>query len=246
MDALIIIPTYNERENIQRLVPLILNLSPQFHVLVVDDASPDGTGDVAESLARGSEGRVAVLHRSAKLGLGSAYVAGFHYALERHYELIFQMDADFQHDPNDLPRFLQAAREADVVIGSRYVAGGQTIEWSPFRRAISQGGAMYTRTLLSLPYRDVTTGYRCYHRSVLEQLDLENVTTTGFGFQVEMLYRCHQANARIVELPIVFQRRRVGQSKMNSDIFIEAMALVWRLRRNEGRAHPTALGAPGR
>lgn len=246
MAALVIIPTFNERENIQRLVPIILDLSPHFDILIVDDASPDGTGEMAEELGRESQGRVHVLHRSAKLGLGSAYIAGFRYALSRAYEMVFQIDADFQHDPTDLLRFVEMAREADVVIGSRYVPGGSTIEWSPFRRFISQGGAMYTRTLLNLPYRDVTTGYRCFHHSVLEKLDLDAITTTGFGFQVEMLYRCHQMGVRIVEMPIVFHRRRVGQSKMSSNIFMEAMALVWRLRRDSTNGRPTALGAPSR
>ncbi len=246
MEPLVIIPTYNERENIQRLIPVILALPTRFDILIIDDASPDGTGEAAETLAQEWPGRVHVLHREAKLGLGSAYVTGFRYAVGHAYDLIFQMDADFQHDPADLERFVAAARSAEVVIGSRYVAGGSTIEWSAFRRAISQGGALYTRTLLGLPYCDVTTGYRCYHRHILEQLDLDNVTTTGFGFQVEMLYRCHQLGARIVELPIVFHRRRVGQSKMNSDIFMEAMALVWRLRRDAGQRPPTVLGAPSR
>jgi dolichol-phosphate mannosyltransferase len=246
VESLVIIPTYNERENLQRLVPIILDLPARFDILVIDDASPDGTGEMAETLVRESGGRVQVQHRPAKLGLGSAYIAGFRHASSQPYDLIFQMDADFQHDPNDLVRFVAAAHKADVVIGSRYVPGGSTIEWSPWRRAISQGGAIYTRTLLSLPYRDVTTGYRCYHRQVLEGLDLDHITTTGFGFQVEMLYRCHQMGASIVELPIVFQRRRVGQSKMNSDIFVEALALVWRLRRDSNNGHPTALGAPSR
>lgn len=246
MNALIIIPTFNERENLEKLAPIILDQPPHFDILIVDDASPDGTGEVAEHLAATTQGRVRVLHRPAKLGLGSAYVEGFRWALARDYELIFQMDADFQHDPMDLVRFVNAAASADVVIGSRYVKGGATIEWSRYRRAISQGGAMYTRTLLGLPYRDVTTGYRCYHRAVLERLDLDHVTTTGFGFQVEMLYRCYQMAAKVVELPIVFHRRRIGQSKMSANIFVEAMALVWRLRQDGSKDPPRPLGAPSR
>lgn len=246
MKSLVIIPTFNERENLEKLVPILLALPPRFDLLIVDDASPDGTGALAESMATASGGRVKVLHRSAKLGLGSAYVEGFRHALTRDYELIFQMDADFQHDPADLVRFVQAAGTADVVIGSRYVKGGATVEWSRYRRAISQGGAVYTRTLLGLPYRDVTTGYRCYHRAVIERLDLDHMTTTGFGFQVEMLYRCHQMGAHIVELPIVFHRRQIGQSKMSANIFVEAMALVWRLRQDGSKRPPRPLGAPSR
>ena len=245
MKSLIIIPTFNERENIEKLVPIILDQPPHFDILIVDDASPDGTGEVVEQLAATTQGRVRVLHRPAKLGLGSAYVEGFRWALARDYELIFQMDADFSHDPMDLVRFVAAAASADVVIGSRYVKGGATIEWSRYRRAISQGGAMYTRALLRLPYHDVTTGYRCYHRAVLERLDLDHMTTTGFGFQVEMLYRCYQMQARVVELPIVFHRRRIGQSKMSANIFVEAMALVWRLRQDGSKDPPRPLSAPG-
>lgn len=246
MKALIIIPTFNERENLQKLIPIILDQPPHFDILVVDDASPDGTGAAAEEMAAAAGGRLRILHRPAKLGLGSAYIEGFHYALGHDYELIFQMDADFQHDPLDLVRFVEAAGDADVVIGSRYVKGGATVEWSRYRRLISQGGAVYTRTLLQLPYHDVTTGYRCYHRAVLDRLDLDHVTTTGFGFQVEMLYRCHQMGARILEIPIIFQRRRIGQSKMSANIFMEAMTLVWRLRQDGAKDPPPPLGAPSR
>ena len=245
MNALVVIPTYNERENIQRLIPVILGLPQGFDVLVIDDASPDGTGAAAEELARQNPGRVRVLHRAGKQGLGSAYVQGFKLALTHNYDLIFQMDADFQHDPLDLPRFAAAAQEADVVIGSRYVEGGATTDWSLFRRIISQGGATYTRALLGLPYHDVTTGYRCFRRQVLQQLNLDEITTTGFGFQVEMLYRCYQLGARVTELPIVFHARRVGESKMNSSIFVEAMALVWRLRRDGAQHRPTSVSTIG-
>ncbi len=236
MTSLVVIPTYNERENIQRLIPVILGLPQGFDVLVIDDASPDGTGEAAEELARQNPGCVRVIHRAGKQGLGSAYVQGFKFALTQTYDLIFQMDADFQHDPLDLPRFAAAAQDADVVIGSRYVEGGTTTDWSLFRRMISQGGAAYTRALLGLPYHDVTTGYRCFRRQVLQRLNLDDITTTGFGFQVEMLYRCYQLGARVTELPIVFHVRRVGESKMNSSIFVEAMTLVWRLRR-DGAQH---------
>ncbi|MFN8482498.1 MAG: polyprenol monophosphomannose synthase [Anaerolineae bacterium] len=245
MNALVVIPTYNERENIQRLVPVILGLPQEFDILVIDDASPDGTGEAIDELARQNPGRVRAMHRAGKQGLGSAYVAGFKFALSQTYDLIFQMDADFQHDPLDLPRFAAAAQEADVVIGSRYVEGGATTDWSLFRRMISQGGAMYTRALLGLPYRDVTTGYRCFRRQVLQNLNLDEVTTTGFGFQVEMLYRCYQMGARVVEMPIVFHARRVGESKMNSSIFVEAMALVWRLRRDDGHHRPPSVSTMG-
>ena len=245
MTSLVVIPTYNERENIQRLIPVILGLPQGFDVLVIDDASPDGTGEAAEELARQNPGCVRVIHRAGKQGLGSAYVQGFKFALTQTYDLIFQMDADFQHDPLDLPRFAAAAQDADVVIGSRYVEGGTTTDWSLFRRMISQGGAAYTRALLGLPYHDVTTGYRCFRRQVLQRLNLDDITTTGFGFQVEMLYRCYQLGARVTELPIVFHVRRVGESKMNSSIFVEAMALVWRLRRDGAHHRPTSVSTIG-
>ena len=244
-DCIVIIPTYNEKENLAALVREIHQVAPQIDVLVIDDNSPDGTGEAIDELARQNPGRVRAMHRAGKQGLGSAYVAGFKFALSQTYDLIFQMDADFQHDPLDLPRFAAPAQEADVVIGSRYVEGGATTDWSLFRRMISQGGAMYTRALLGLPYRDVTTGYRCFRRQVLQNLNLDEVTTTGFGFQVEMLYRCYQMGARVVEMPIVFHARRVGESKMNSSIFVEAMALVWRLRRDDGHHRPPSVSTIG-
>jgi dolichol-phosphate mannosyltransferase len=227
--SLIIIPTYNERENLPRLVAALLENAPSFEVLVVDDGSPDGTGEIAEALAQKTS-RVHVLHRKGKLGLGTAYVVGFKYALSNDYEYVIQMDADFSHRPEDLPLLLEATRSADVAIGSRNVPGGQTENWSLMRRFISKGGSSYARTFLNLPVRDCTSGFKCFRRQVLEALDLDSVKSNGYGFQVEMNYLCHRAGFRIAEVPIVFPDRTAGQSKMSWQIFLEAVTLVWKLR----------------
>jgi dolichol-phosphate mannosyltransferase len=230
--SLIVIPTYNERDNLPRLVTALLEETPSFEVLVVDDGSPDGTGEIAEAIARKTD-RVHVLHRTSKLGLGTAYVAGFKYALSDNYEYVIQMDADFSHRPKDLPRLLQATRSADLAIGSRNVPEGRSENWSLLRRFISKGGNIYARTLLDLPIRDCTSGFKCFRREVLEALDLDRVESNGYGFQVEMNYLCHRAGFRIVEVPIVFPDRTAGRSKMSRRIFLEAAALVWKLRYRE-------------
>jgi dolichol-phosphate mannosyltransferase len=229
MQPIVIIPTYNERDNLERLVHAVLAVEPSLHVLVIDDGSPDGTGDLADELAQAS-GRVHVLHRPGKMGLGTAYVAGFRYALARNYTHIIEMDADFSHRPEDLPRLLEAAHSADVVIGSRNVPGGRAENWSPLRHVISKGGSLYARTILGLPIRDCTGGFKCFRRTVLASLPLHRVTTNGYGFQVEMNYLCHRAGFRIVEVPIVFPDRKVGHSKMSRNIVLEAMLLVLKLR----------------
>ena len=229
--ALIIVPTYNERENVPRVVAEFLAPVPGSELLFVDDASPDGTGELLDQLAA-EDGRVHVLHRPGKLGLGTAYIDGFRWALARRaYDYVIEMDADFSHDPRYLPRMVELAREgADVVVGSRYVAGGGTQNWGVGRQLISRAGGTYARTILGMGVRDMTAGFVCYRRQALEALDLEAVKSNGYSFQIEMKYRAHLAGLKIVEVPIVFEDRRVGQSKMSRAIVAEAFWRVWKLR----------------
>jgi dolichol-phosphate mannosyltransferase len=228
--ALVIIPTYNERDNVAAIAPQVLAAAPDVHILFVDDNSPDGTGAVLDDMAA-AEPRVHVLHRAGKLGLGTAYLEGFRWGLARGYAYLFEMDADFSHDPRYLPVMLERARAGvDMVIGSRYVAGGGTVNWGILRQIISRGGGLYARTVLGVPIRDLTAGFICYRRQVLETLDLDGIRSSGYGFQIEMKYRVLQAGFRVEEVPIVFEDRRVGQSKMSRKIFVEALTMVWRLR----------------
>jgi dolichol-phosphate mannosyltransferase len=229
MKCLVILPTYNEGENLPNIVPAILAEGEQFEVLVVDDNSPDGTGQLAEALAAENE-RVTVHHRSGKLGLGTAYVAGFKQALARGYDFVFEMDADFSHDPGDLSRLLEAAQSADLVIGSRWVPGGGTQNWSWLRTLISRGGSLFARMVLGLPIADLTSGFKCFRRSTLAQLNLDGIGSNGYAFQVEVNYLCARRKLRIREVPIVFVDRRVGQSKMSSGIVLEAMLMVLKYR----------------
>lgn len=240
--ALVVIPTYRERENISQLVPAIMG-HPDFEVLVVDDGSPDGTADAVRDLAATFAGRVHLMERAGKLGLGTAYIAGFTWALERDYTHIFEMDADFSHHPSTLPRLLQASRQADLVIGSRYVTGGRTVNWSPVRKLISRGGSLYSRTVLGVPVRDLTGGFKCFRRHVLESIDLASITSTGYAFQIELTYRTSLLGFRIVEIPITFSERRHGESKMSGGIFFEAMARVVQLRLAT-RQRPARTGIP--
>ncbi|MDQ2807786.1 MAG: polyprenol monophosphomannose synthase [Chloroflexota bacterium] len=227
---LIIVPTYNERNNLAPLTAAIQAVGP-FHILVVDDNSPDGTGALADELAAQQPDRLFVLHRAAKQGLGRAYLAGFAWGLAHGYDLLFEMDADFSHDPRHLPQFVNHIRAgADVVLGSRYIAGGGTRNWSFLRRFISRGGSLYARTILGLPIADLTSGFKCFRRSALESLDLAGIDANGYGFQIEVTYRCYRQGLRIVETPIIFADRRVGQSKMSQAIVLEAMLMVWRIR----------------
>lgn len=233
--ALVIIPTYNELENLEPIVTEVLAADPRIEVLVVDDNSPDGTGRLADQLAA-RDRRVHVLHREKKEGLGRAYLAGFAWALQRPYRLIFEMDADFSHDPKYLPRFLaEAEAGADVVLGSRYVEGGGTVNWGIGRRILSRGGSLYARTILGLDQRDLTGGFKCFRREVLESLELESVRSTGYAFQIELTWRAVRKGFKVVEIPIVFEDRRVGQSKMSRRIFLEAVTMVWKLRWSGGR-----------
>lgn len=228
--VLICIPTYNERENLESLVRAVHDSLPEADLLVIDDHSPDGTGELADQLAASDE-RLKVLHRAGKLGLGTAYLEGFKKGLASDYEYFFEMDCDFSHDPKYLPDLLAAARGgADLVLGSRWVEGGGTENWGVGRKIISRGGSFYARTILGIGIRDVTGGFKCFRRRVLETLPLDGVRTQGYGFQVELTYRAIKAGFKVVEVPIVFVDRRVGQSKMSKAIFLEAMKMVWKLR----------------
>jgi dolichol-phosphate mannosyltransferase len=229
-DVLVIVPTYNERENLPQIVAAVHEHLPEADVLVVDDNSPDGTGAVADDLAA-KDSKVHVLHRPGKQGLGTAYVAGFKWALARDYQFLFEMDCDFSHDPKYLPIMLARARAgADLVLGSRYVDGGGTVNWGPMRKFISRGGSLYARTILGVGVRDLTGGFKCFRRATLEKLDLDSVSAQGYGFQIEMTYRAVKHGLRVEEVPIIFVDRRVGQSKMSKKIFLEALTLVWKLR----------------
>jgi dolichol-phosphate mannosyltransferase len=230
--SLVVLPTYNECENIESIVTAILGQATDFEVLVVDDNSPDGTGQIAESLSVRYPGRVHVMHRAEKRGLGTAYIEGFLWALARDYDFIFEMDADFSHDPADLPRLREPLTrgEADASVGSRWVPGGGTRNWSFLRTFISRGGSVYARLILGVPVNDLTSGFKCFSRRVLERLDLQTVRSNGYAFQVEMNYRCYKQRFRVAEVPIVFVDRRVGKSKMGTHIVTEAMVVVLRLR----------------
>jgi dolichol-phosphate mannosyltransferase len=230
----IVLPTYNEIENLRHALARIREVAQgdgiQLHTLIVDDSSPDGTGELADQLATELPD-VSVLHRGGKEGLGKAYVAGFRRALEMGAERIFEMDADLSHDASYLPHFLRLTdRGADLVLGSRYVKGGGVENWGLGRKVISRGGCLYAQTILGLPYHDLTGGFKCFRRRVLETIDLDAIDTAGYGFQIEMTYRAHKLGFKIAELPIIFVDRKVGESKMSNDIVLEAMKNVWKLR----------------
>jgi dolichol-phosphate mannosyltransferase len=227
--ACVVLPTYDERENLPAIVPAILAADASLDVLVVDDDSPDGTGALADEMAA-RDPRVRVLHRQRKEGLGRAYLAGFAEALQRGYGRVLEMDADFSHDPSTLPSLLAASRSADLVLGSRYVAGGGTVNWGLFRRFLSRGGSLYARSILGLSVRDLTGGFKCFRREVLEAIDLGSVRSTGYAFQIELTYRAARRGFRIVEVPITFVDRRVGKSKMSRRIVAEALWMVWKIR----------------
>jgi dolichol-phosphate mannosyltransferase len=239
----VIVPTYDERENVVPVVKAVRSelddLAPNHTVLVVDDSSPDGTGELAEALAR-NDPRVEVLHRPEKQGLGPAYIAGFRRALDAGAELIVEMDADFSHDPAYLGAMLDAARRADVVLGSRYVPGGGVRNWGRTRRIVSRGGCWYARTMLGVDIDDLTGGFKCFRREVLEAIDLDSVRSQGYAFQVELTFRALQLGFRVEEVPIVFTERRVGASKMSKRIVLEAAWMVPRLRMSRGASRPKA------
>jgi dolichol-phosphate mannosyltransferase len=228
--ALVIVPTYNERENLPRLVPAILSRDERLEILVVDDSSPDGTGELAEEIAAG-EKRVHVLHRPAKAGLGKAYIAGFRWGIERGYDYLFEMDADFSHDPAHLTQFLEAVEKYDVVLGSRYLHGRVTVvNWPIGRLLLSYFANVYARKVTGLPIADATGGFKCFRREVLEAIDLERVESNGYAFQIEMSFRAWKKGFRLGEIPIMFVDRDVGESKMSKTIVREAVWRVWRLR----------------
>ena len=228
--ALVIVPTYNERFNIARLIPAILAQDPALEILVVDDGSPDGTGAIVDAIAA-TNPRVHVIHRASKLGLGTAYIAGFRWALERKYDLVFEMDADFSHNPERLPEFLEAIKEADVVLGSRYQDGHvNVVNWPMSRLFLSYGANVYARGVTGLPVFDATGGFKCFRRNVLESIDLNSVKSNGYAFQIEMSYRVWKRGFQLFEIPIIFVDRTEGVSKMSKKIVREAIWMVWRLR----------------
>lgn len=228
--ALVIIPTYNERENISRIIQSVLEKDPRLEVLAVDDGSPDGTGDIVASMGEQNP-RVHLLRREKKMGLGTAYIAGFRWSLERGYDYTFEMDADFSHDPAHLPQFLRAIETADLVLGSRYRDGKVTVvNWPINRLLLSYFANVYARIVTGLPVWDATGGFKCYRRAVLEGIDLSRVRSNGYAFQIEMSFRTWKKQFRIVEIPIVFVDRTEGTSKMSKAIVREAIWMVWRLR----------------
>ena len=252
---LIVIPTYNERDNVEALLQQVYYILKDVHVLIVDDNSPDGTGELVGTLMQKQyQNRLFLLSRTGKLGLGTAYIAGFKWALARDYQYIFEMDADFSHNPIYLTSFIEAAQHYDLVLGSRYIAGGGVANWSLWRRMISRGGSLYARLILDLSYRDLTGGYKCFRRQLLEQMDLDDIKSNGYSFQIEMTYRAFLKGFTIKEIPIVFEERAEGKSKMSHKIFMEAVVMVWKLRAaqkrlralsdNAGTCSKTSLSQP--
>jgi dolichol-phosphate mannosyltransferase len=235
MHTIVVIPTYNEADNIEKITSSVLTVQPGVHILVVDDSSPDGTGDIAEKLAADPKwaGRLHVMHRATKDGLGRAYIAGFNWALERDYDAMIEMDADLSHDPMFLESIISAGQEADVVIGSRYLNGISVINWPLRRILLSLSANQYVRTMIRVPIHDCTSGYRLYRRHVLESIGLENVRSNGYSFQVEMSFRAHIAGFKIVEVPIIFMERRAGQSKMSKGVIWESIKMPVKLRLRE-------------
>ena len=229
MKTLIVTPTYNERKNIRELVLTLFELNSDFHILVVDDSSPDGTAEIVEELQTDCT-NLHLLSRNEKGGLGSAYIAGFNFALERDYEVIVQMDADMSHDPKDVPLLIEAIENADLSIGSRYISGINVVNWPLQRLIISYGANIYTRFVTRLPVRDVTGGFKCWRREALEAINLEGVRSQGYSFQIEMTYRAWLKGFRITEIPIIFVDRTVGESKMTRSIMLEAAVMIPRLR----------------
>lgn len=239
--TLIIIPTYDERNNVRPIAEAVFKSLPEGHILFVDDNSPDGTGEVINAMCREDPERVHVLHKKEKRGLGRAYIAGFQWALERDYRYIFEMDADASHDPAELPNFLLAAEKADLVLGSRYIEGIRITNWPLRRLLLSKGAATYVRLITGLPVTDPTGGFKCFRREVLEAIDLAGVQSNGYSFQIEMTYTAWLKGFRIKEIPITFFDRHAGYSKMSSAIFREALWMVWKLAwRGRFRRRPAA------
>lgn len=232
VQALVILPTYNEIGNLAPMVEAIVSQGPAFDTLVIDDGSPDGTGLLAEDLKDTYPGRVEVIHRQGKLGLATAYLTGFRFGMQRGYEYLFEMDADFSHNPDYLPQFIETMQRlgADLVLGSRYISGGGATHWPWYRKLISRGGSLYASRMLGVDVHDLTGGFKCFRRSVLEAINLESIVSSGYGFQIEMTYRALEAGFKVAEMPIIFEERREGQSKMSPAIFLEAFWMVAKMR----------------
>ncbi len=229
MKTLIVIPTYNERENIQALLPAVFSISPGVEILVVDDNSPDGTGAIVREMQK-NEPKLHLLSRPGKQGLGKAYIAGFRWGMDHGFEVITEMDADFSHRPQDLPALLDKLKSNDFAVGSRYIEGGSTVNWGLMRKIISRGGGIYSRLILGFPLNDWTGGFNAWKREVLQAIDLSTVESNGYSFQIELKYKALKKGFKGAESPIIFEDRRVGQSKMSLKIVIEAFYRVWLLR----------------
>ncbi|TSA19530.1 polyprenol monophosphomannose synthase [bacterium] len=227
--CLVIIPTFNEADNLPRLLPIILSLGSHFNILIVDDNSPDGTAKLVKEMQK-TEQRIHLIERPGKMGLGTAYVAGFKFALANGFDYIFEMDADFSHDPAELPRLLAKAEEFDLVIGSRYIEGVNVVNWPMKRLLLSYFANIYTRVITGMPVRDATGGFKCFRRKVLESIDLDAIHSNGYSFQIEMSFKSWRKGFRVCEIPIVFVDRRIGVSKMSKKIVYEAVWMVWRLK----------------
>lgn len=231
MRVLIIVATYNERENIEDLINDIYSFAPEVNILVIDDNSPDKTYEIVENLKEKKyKDKLFLMKRKGKLGLGTAYVDGFNWALNNKYDVVMQMDADFSHNPKYIPQFLEAIKTNDLVLGSRYVVGGGVVNWGFIRKAISQGGSLYARTILGIKVRDLTGGFKCWRSKVLESIDINSLKSNGYSFQIETTYKTIRKGFKVKEIPIIFEDRRVGQSKMSSKIFIEALLMVLKLK----------------
>ncbi|MBD9112672.1 polyprenol monophosphomannose synthase [Bacteroides nordii] len=233
-DSIVIIPTYNERENIENIIRAVFGLEKEFHILVIEDGSPDGTAAIVKKLQEEFPERLFMLERKGKLGLGTAYIAGFKWALAHHYEYIFEMDADFSHNPQDLPRLYKACAEegGDVAIGSRYVSGVNVVNWPMGRVLMSYFASKYVRFITGIPVHDTTAGFKCYRRCVLQTIDLDNIRFKGYAFQIEMKFTAYKCGFKIIEVPVIFINRELGTSKMNGSIFGEAVFGVIKLKLN--------------
>lgn len=227
--VLVVIPTYNEAENIPKLIPAVLRQAPNLDMLIVDDGSPDGTGAIVKDIMA-TNPHVHIIERSGKQGLGTAYVAGFKYAIQHGYDFVFEMDADFSHNPNDIPVFLSKIKEYDLVIGSRYINGVRVLNWPMNRLLLSYSANVYTQIITGLPVHDATGGFKCYRIAALKTIDLDHIHSNGYAFQIEMSFKVWKKGFRIVEIPIVFADRRLGVSKMSKDIVYEAVFMLWKLR----------------
>lgn len=227
--TLVIIPTYNEAENIPRLIPTVLSQAPDLDILIVDDNSPDGTARLVKDMAS-ADSRIHIIERPGKAGLGTAYVCGFKYAIEHGYDYVFEMDADFSHSPKEIPNFLKKIQDYDLVLGSRYINGVRVLNWPMRRLLLSFSANVYTQIITGMPVRDATGGFKCFRRSVLESIDLDKVKSNGYAFQIEMSFKAWKKGFRLTEIPIIFLDRRSGVSKMSRKIVYEAVFMLWKLR----------------